>query len=81
MLYVIVIPWVVCLYVEIIHELFFYTIYICIDLADDETFRAEVGNGGIKIHISTWGAKLQSNNITHKYILAAFPIHINAIRM
>ena len=60
---------------------FFYTIYICIDLADDETFRAEVGNGGIKIHISTWGAKLQSNNITYKYILAAFPIHINAIRM
>ena len=61
--YVIVIPWVVRLYVEIIHELYrvdyftyrwtvmeylFFTTYVSIDLAHHEIFRAEVGKGGIK---------------------------------
>ena len=56
--HVIVIPWVVDLYVEIIHELWrvdyltyrwtnmvylLYTTYISVDLAHDEIFRAKVG--------------------------------------
>ena len=60
--YVIVIPWVVRLYVEIIHELkrvdylmyrrtnmvlLFNTTYISVDLAHHEIFRAKVGKGGI----------------------------------
>ena len=61
--YVIVIPWVDRLYVEIIHELkrvdyltyrwtnmvnLFYTTYISVDLAHHEVFRAQVGKGGLK---------------------------------
>ena len=63
-MYVIVIPWVVRLYVEIIHELqrvdcltysrtnmflLFYTTYINVHLAHRETFRAKVGKGGTKV--------------------------------
>ena len=60
---VIVIPWVVRLYVEIIHELkrvdyltyrwthmvllLIYTTYISVYLAYHEIFRAKVGKGGI----------------------------------
>ena len=60
--YIIVIPWVISLYVEIIHELYrvgyltfrwtnmvelFYTTYISVDLAHHEIFHAKVGKGGI----------------------------------
>ena len=63
---VIVIPWVVRLYVEIIHELQrvdyltyrwtnmvkpFYTTYISVCLAHHEIFPAKVGKGGIKCKI------------------------------
>ena len=63
--YVIGIPWVVRLYVEIIHELWrvdyltyrwtnmvslFYTTYISVDLAHQVIFHAKVGKGGIMFH-------------------------------
>ena len=63
---VIVIPWVVRLYVEIIHELLrvdyltyrwtnmvslFYTTYISVDLAHQVIFHAKVGKGGINTDI------------------------------
>ena len=64
---VIVIPWFVHLYVEIIHNLYrvdylayrwknmvklFYTTYISVDLAHHKIFRVKVGKGGIKDHNS-----------------------------
>ena len=60
--YVILIPWVVRLYVEIIHELkrvdyltyrwtnmilLFHTTYSSVDLAHHEVFQAKDGKGGI----------------------------------